>query len=152
MRRTVSAVAAGTVVLVVALAVGAPWSVAVAGAWGTAALVILLAVWLRIFPMDASETKTHARAEDFSHATADLAVLAASVASLIAIGYTLLQARNDHGADKALLIFLAVAVVALSWATVHTLYTVRYGDLYYGDPVGGIDFNDQEPPDYHDFA
>jgi uncharacterized membrane protein len=152
MRRTVSAVAGGTVVLVVAFAVGAPWSVAVAGAWGTAALVILLAVWLRIFPMDASETKTHARAEDFSHATADLAVLTASVASLVAIGYTLLQARTDHGADKALLILLAVAVVALSWATVHTLYTVRYGDLYYGDPIGGIDFNDQEPPDYLDFA
>jgi uncharacterized membrane protein len=35
---------------------------------------------------------------------------------------------------------------------VHTLYVVRYGDLYYSDPVGGIAFNDDEPPDYHDFA
>jgi uncharacterized membrane protein len=152
MRRTVSAVAAGSAVLVVALVVGAAWPVAVAGAWGTAALVILVAVWMRIFGMDAAETKAHARAEDFSHATADFAVLAASVASLVAIGYTLAQAGNDHGADKALLILLAIAVVALSWGTVHTLYTVRYGDLYYGDPIGGIDFNDDEPPDYLDFA
>jgi uncharacterized membrane protein len=152
MRRTVSAVAAGSAVLVVALVVGAAWPVAVAGAWGTAALVILVAVWMRIFGMDAAETKAHARAEDFSHATADFAVLAASVASLVAIGYTLAQAGNDYGADKALLILLAIAVVALSWGTVHTLYTVRYGDLYYGDPIGGIDFNDDEPPDYLDFA
>ena len=34
----------------------------------------------------------------------------------------------------------------------HTLYALRYGDLYYGDPIGGIDFNDDEPPDYLDFA
>jgi uncharacterized membrane protein len=152
MRRTVAAAAAGTVVLVIAFAVGAAWPVAVAGAWGTAALVIVAEVWSRIYRMSAAETKAHARAEDFSHATTDIVVLAASVASLVAIGATLLQAGRDHGVDKALLILLAVAVVALSWATVHTLYTVRYGDLYYGDPIGGIDFNENEPPDYRDFA
>jgi uncharacterized membrane protein len=63
-----------------------------------------------------------------------------------------LEAGKEHGVDKALLILLAVTVVALSWATVHTLYTVRYGDLYYGDPIGGIDFNEDEPPEYRDFA
>ena len=24
--------------------------------------------------------------------------------------------------------------------------------MYYGDPIGGIDFNDEEPPSYRDFA
>jgi uncharacterized membrane protein len=152
MRRTVAAGSAGTVVLVVAFAIGAAWPITVTGAWGTAALVIVAEVWSRIYRMGAAETKAHARAEDFSHATTDIVVLAASVASLVAIGATLLQAGRDHGADKALLILLAVTVVALSWATVHTLYTVRYGDLYYGDPIGGIDFNDDEPPEYRDFA
>ena len=28
----------------------------------------------------------------------------------------------------------------------------RYGDLYYGDVVGGIDFNEDDPPDYRDFG
>ena len=152
MRRAIAASVAAVVVLVVAFAIGAAWPVAVAGAWGTAALVIVVAVWFRIYPMSAVETKAHARAEDFSRATSDVAVLAASVASLIAIAYTLLEAGKDHGADKALLILLAVTVVALSWATVHTLYTVRYGDLYYGDPIGGIDFNEDEPPEFRDFA
>ena len=41
---------------------------------------------------------------------------------------------------------------SLSWLTVHTLYLVRYGDQYYGDPIGGIEFNDDEQPDYRDFA
>jgi len=102
--------------------------------------------------MDAEQTKANARAEDFSRPTSDIAVLAASIASPGAIGYTVHRAGDSHGATKALLIALAVGVVALSWLTVHTLYLVRYGDLYYGDPVGGIDFNDDDPPDYLDFA
>jgi uncharacterized membrane protein len=152
MRRTGVALALGVVVLVVALVLGAAWPVAVAGSWGVAALVIVASVWIRIYPMNAEQTKAHARAEDFSRPTSDLVVLVASVASLGAIGYTVHRAAHAHGATKALLIALAIAVVALSWLTVHTLYLLRYGDLYYGDPVGGIDFNDQQPPDYHDFA
>jgi len=152
MRRTFAAVGAGLVVLVVTLLLGTAWPVALTGSWGVVALVIVCAVWSRIVRMDAEQTKANARAEDFSRPTSDIAVLAASIASLGAIGYTVHRAGDSHGATKALLIALAVGVVALSWLTVHTLYLVRYGDLYYGDPVGGIDFNDDEQPDYLDFA
>ena len=53
---------------------------------------------------------------------------------------------------KGLLIALAVAVVTVSWLAVHLVFTVRYGDLYYGNPVGGIDFKEDDPPDYRDFG
>ena len=152
MRRTFGAVGAGLVVLVVTLVLGTAWPVALTSSWGVVALVIVCSVWSRIGTMDAEQTKANARAEDFSRPTSDVAVLVASVASLGAIAYTVHRAGHSHGATKALLIALAIAVVALSWLTVHTLYLVRYGDLYYGDPVGGIDFNDDEPPDYRDFA
>jgi uncharacterized membrane protein len=151
-RRTIAAVVAGTIVLVVALVLGADWPVALTSSWGVAALVIILVVWIRIYPMNAEQTKANARSEDFSRQTADLAVVIASVASLGAIAYTVARAGNSHGATKGLLIALALAVVSLSWLTVHTLYLVRYGDQYYSDPIGGIEFNDDEPPDYRDFA
>ena len=127
--RTLSAFVVGITVLATLLATGTNWAVAVSCAWGTMALVTVLVVWLRIYGMDAAETKANAQDEDFSRPVADLVMLTASVVSLIAIG-----------------------VVALSWATVHTLYAVRYGDLYYGHPVGGIDFNENDPPDYRDFG
>lgn len=152
MRRTVAAVGAGLAVLVVALVLGASWPVALTAAWGVTALVIVASVWIRIYPMNAEDTKAHARAEDFSRPASDVAVLLASVGSLGAIAYTVHRAGNAHGTTKALLIALALSVVALSWLTVHTLYLLRYGDVYYDDPVGGIDFNDDQPPDYHDFA
>ena len=141
MRRTFGAVGAGLDELVVTLVLGTAWPVALTSSWGVVALVIVCSVWSRIGTMDAEQTKANARAEDFSRPTSDVAVLVASVASLGAIAYTVHRAGHSHGATKALLIALAIAVVALSWLTVHTLYLVRYGDLYYGDPVGGIDFN-----------
>src|SRR5438105_13047709 len=102
--------------------------------------------------MTAAEQKVESQSVDLSRQFDDLVMRKASVFSLIAIGYVLLEARNRHGTDKALLLLLAIGVVALSWATVHTLYAVRYGDLYYGHPVGGIDFDENDPPDYRDFG
>jgi uncharacterized membrane protein len=150
--RFAAAFGAGGVVLAVTLGLGVSWPVALTGSWGVAALVTIVAVWIRIWGMDAELTKANARAEDVARPIADLIILAASVGSLGAIGYTLHRAGSAHGGGKVLLIALAITVVSLSWTTVHTLYVVRYGDLYYGDPIGGIDFNDGGPPDYHDFA
>jgi uncharacterized membrane protein len=41
--------------------------------------------------------------------------------------------------------------VILSWATVHTVFTLRYARLYYA-AGGGIDFNGDRAPTYTDFA
>jgi uncharacterized membrane protein len=151
-RRAAAALGAGLALLAGTLATGVDWAVAVTGGWGLAALLIVAVVWATIWPMDPAATRAHAQAEDFSRGVSDLVVLGASSASLIAIGFTLVRAGHHTGTDKALLILLAVVVVALSWLAIHTIYTLRYGDLYYGSPVGGVNFNEEEPPDYHDFA
>ena len=151
LRATAAFVAAGAVLAGAVLA-GAAWPVALSSAWGVAALLILARILLEIGRMDSAQTKAHARTADFSRPFADAVILTASVGSLLAIGYTVETAGNRHGTTKALLILLAFAVVAVSWLTVHTLFVLRYGDLYYAEPVGGIDFSDDEQPDYRDFA
>jgi len=151
LRRVELAFAAGALVLILTLLLGGGWTVGLSCGWVAAALVTSLLIWLRIWRMSPDETAAHAQAEDYSRPLADLVVLSASVASLAAIGFTLVDARHHSGTTKGLLIALAVAVVALSWLTVHLVFTVRYGDLYYGDPVGGIDFKEDGAPDYRDF-
>jgi len=47
---------------------------------------------------------------------------------------------------------LGLLSVAVSWFTVHTIYALRYALLYYAEPVGGVDFNQEDPPCYRDFA
>lgn len=149
--RNVAALGAGGATLGIAFALGASWPIAVSAGWAVAAIVIGLAVWPRILRMDPDGTKANARDEDFSRVTADFVLIAAAIASLVSIFYLVHEAGGRHGVGKLLLVILAVSTVVLSWQTIQTVFTVRYGDLYYGDPIGGIDFNDSEPPDYHDF-
>ena len=152
-RRLAVAGAAGVAALIGAVLGGASWAVAVDGAWAAAAFVFLAWVWLAIAGKNAAQTASMSRAEDVSRPLADLILLGSSVASLVAVGFVLSQASRDSGTDKGLLIGFALVGVALAWASVHTVYTLRYGDLYYGSkPVGGIDFHADSPPDYHDLA
>jgi uncharacterized membrane protein len=150
--RLAVATVAGLAALVIALLVGGSWAVAVSVGWCTLALVVLVWVWSVIGPKDAEETRRHAGGEDLSRPTAGAVLVSASVVSLVGVAFALIQAGRDHGAAKTLLIALVVLTVALGWATIHTVYTLRYGDLYYNDPVGGINFHDDDPPDYIDFA
>ena len=152
MRRLVVAGVTFTVVLTGALLADAPAGVAIAAAWGAAALASVSSIWIQVGRWDPAETAAHARAEDVSQRVADLIVVSASVCSLVPVGLTILSAGRHHGTDKVLLILLATSVVALSWALVHTVYALRYGDLYYATPTGGIDFNASGEPDYRDFA
>jgi uncharacterized membrane protein len=151
-RRLVVGAIAGIVATVAAAAAGAHWQVALSIGWCALAGVILVWVWATIGSKDANATAEHARSEDFSRATADLVLLGASVASLGAVAMTLVLAGQAHDGRKAALVALTIFTVALAWGLVHTVYTLRYGDLYYGDPVGGIDFNEDDKPDYRDFA
>jgi uncharacterized membrane protein len=143
---------AGVIAGTAAAFANADWQVAISVGWCAFTLVILVWVWSTIGWKDARSTAAHARAEDFSHATADIVLLGASVASLVAVAMTLVVAGEAHGAQKAALITLTILTVALSWLTVHTVFTVRYGDLYYADPIGGVEFNEEDKPDYRDFA
>jgi uncharacterized membrane protein len=42
--------------------------------------------------------------------------------------------------------------VILSWALVNTVFALKYARLYYVDADGGLDFKNDEPPAYCDFA
>ena len=142
---------AGLVVAVVAgLTVG--WSSAPLVGWDGAALVFVAWIWLTIRRMDGSATASHATREDPGRAIADVIVLVAAVASLAAVGYLLVRAASAEGPERNLLAGFAVLSITVSWFTVHMVYTVRYARLYYVDEEGGVDFHQDAPPDYRDFA
>ena len=63
-----------------------------------------------------------------------------------------MKASQTEGAGKLVLTAAGVATVVVSWAVVHVVFTLRYAHEYYSDPAGGIDFKNDEPPDYQDFA
>jgi uncharacterized membrane protein len=90
---------------------------------------------------------------DPTRASTDGLILVAAVASLAATGVVLVSANATQGAAKAGLAGLAIISVGMSWLMLHTLFTLRYAVLYYRDPPeGGMDFNQEQPPQYSDFA
>lgn len=149
--RLVIMLAAGVVAAAVTAVLGT-WETAVLVGWAVAAGTFCAIVWARTWRLDPAQTKSHALREDPSRATTDLLLLGANVASLIAVGLVLVEARSATGARQGVLAGLVVLSVALSWLLVQTLFTLRYALLYYGDPEGGISFNSDDPPQYSDFA
>jgi uncharacterized membrane protein len=88
---------------------------------------------------------------------------AAALAFLMIVWPIILRADSPHaelagresGAQRVLLIGVAVLTVVLSWTVVNTIYTLRYADLHFGSRAAGIGFGDsvgQERPNYRDFA
>ncbi len=130
------------------------WRYAPSVGWAAASLVYLIWVWLVIGRMDAERTRAHSTREDPAKTIADTILIVASVASLAALVLILGQAKNAPPLAKDAMAALGVASVALSWFMVHTLYTLRYAAMYYTSTAKTkpIDFNQDEPPRYVDFA
>lgn len=128
------------------------WLLAPIIGWATASVVYVVWVWSTIGHMDAGTTASHATREDPSRAVSDLLVLFASLGSLGVVLYLLVQEHSTPLEVRGSLAGVAVVSVALSWGLIHTLFTLRYASLYYWDQEGGIDFNQDEPPRYSDFA
>jgi uncharacterized membrane protein len=120
--------------------------------WDALALTFCVWMWTSIWRLDPPSTQAHSQRENPGRQTTDLVVVAAGLASIIAVGVVLFGATNDDGSIKFFEAGLALFSVFVTWTTVHTVYTTRYAQLYYEGAPGGIDFNEDEQPDYRDFA
>jgi uncharacterized membrane protein len=131
-----------------------PWQATVLVGWDVACLYFLVLTWSAVGPKSAGDTKANAVSEDPSAPLADLVICFAAIACIVGAGFALALASSTAGAAKAGLIALSVLSVLLSWGAVHTVFALRYARLFYANsPKGaGIDFNEDDPPDYRDFA
>jgi uncharacterized membrane protein len=147
--RVMACFAAG-VLASLALAVLGAGELSALGGWTVAALGMLTWVWAISWPQDPGGTKRLAEDEGRTHAT-DTVVLVAAVASLAAVVVAVVQAGGRGAVDVAAVV-LSVGVVILSWALVNTVFALKYARLYYFGSDGGIDFHQEGPPAYSDFA
>jgi uncharacterized membrane protein len=119
--------------------------------WTIAASVALIWVWRTSWPQDSQGTKRLAEEEGQSRST-DTAVLIAAVASLAAVAEALVRSSSNQDPLAITLVILSVVAAVLSWALVNTVFALKYARLYYVDEDGGIDFRQDRPPTYADFA
>jgi uncharacterized membrane protein len=129
----------------------AVWQAAVLIGWSCASAIAVLWILIEVWGHDAEGTAAVARREDDSRVAADLLLVSSSVISLVAVGFGLVKAAHSKGLAQGGLTAIAVLTVVLSWAVVQCTYLLRYARLYY-TMGGGVDFNEDDPPDYRDFA
>lgn len=130
------------------------WEPAVLTGWDVGAVAFLASLWSVIGRADAVQTAHLATREDETRSTAAALLLGASLASLLAVGFTLSAAGREIGGPRLMLIVAALLTVVVSWMVVNTVFTLRYADLYYSVHAG-VDFGSETPddrPDYRDFA
>ena len=149
--RVGAAAAAGACVGALASLPGS-WQVGTLVGWDVAAGVYVAWTWATIWHRDPPATAGLALREDPGRAVADALVLVASIASVLAIALAITAGRAPGLGTRDGRAALAVVSVAISWTVVQTVFTSHYARLYYQRPPGGIDFNQDAPPRYSDFA
>jgi uncharacterized membrane protein len=117
-------------------------------AWGVAAAIFLAWTWATIWPMDADTTARVASREDPARPVRDLLLLLVAASSLVAVALVVVPA----GRVGARHLVVGIACIVTSWLVVHTVFALKYARLYYTPPEGGIDFKQNDPPTYRDFA
>jgi uncharacterized membrane protein len=142
----VSFLAAGIIGGIAAPLLG--WATAGLIAWVAAALVFLIWSWASLWSLGVEDTAWVAARADGSRAVRDLALIAISIGTLLAVALVIFRAHQNPPSR----IVLGVACIAASWLVLNTVFTLRYARLYYTDPRGGVDFNQEDDPTFPDFA
>jgi uncharacterized membrane protein len=126
-------------------------------AWDGLCLTYLGLVWRAIAGTTLHDIRARAEREDEGRGLILGLVLAASAASLVAMGFELSIAKHATGFSRAAHVAAAAGSVGLSWLMVQVIFALHYAHEYYtahpesGVDCGGLMFPGGEPPDYWDF-
>jgi uncharacterized membrane protein len=132
---------------------GAPFGLLFA--WNAAAVVLLGLSWLAIAGSTPAGTRKRAAAEDPGRTLVYVIVLIAASVSLLAAVVLSRQAKTLAPDMAHRMGMLCLMTVAVSWALLHSAFTLRYARLYYRqdkEGVGGVEFPGKQEPSYFDFA
>jgi uncharacterized membrane protein len=130
--------------------------------WLTYAASSLTLSLLTILNVHPAAMHQDAHAQDSSKTLVFLFAVFASIASLFAIVILLKNGVGSDGKQLTMHVLLSIACVISSWVLVHTIFTFRYAHFFYCDmedgsdsktfKPGGLDFPNENKPDYLDFA
>ncbi len=123
--------------------------------WVTACLLYTVPMMAHLMATSHERTQ-HFVGGQGSRTQLDVVVVAASLASLAAIGYFLLSSSgsgaNASMAIKTVNAGLALGSVVGAWLSVHVTYALRYARHWYLNEPGCVDFNTTHEPRMSDFV
>jgi uncharacterized membrane protein len=149
--------AAAAVGVAVTFASPSHWSVIcrVLTGWNSGLLVLVPLTYIIVGRFDARQIRAHYEEEDPTAPVIVMVVVAAALLSLLAI-ISLLSTMKQVPADERWgHLLLATITIASSWLIVHTMFTLRYADMYYSvaqDAPPPLVFPETRQPLFWDFV
>ena len=126
--------------------------------WDVFSAVLLCMTWIVFFTVGSQHIREESKIQDESRTVIFFIVVIAALAGLLGV-LQLVLTKNQTDHEKAIVLPIAILGLLFSWLLVHSIFTVRYAHLYYGnDPdqpethVGGLKFPSEDRPDFLDFA
>ncbi|HEY4967420.1 MAG TPA: DUF1345 domain-containing protein [Puia sp.] len=130
--------------------------------WSSFSFSILVLFWMTIVKAEVHEVKYIAKRQDSSRTIVFIFVLVAALIGFFAVIFLLKILPDRKEAGYWYHIRLSFISVTLSWALIHTIFSFRYAHLYYTcrreekgiekEDEGGLQFPNEDSPDYLDFA
>ncbi|MEO6947994.1 MAG: DUF1345 domain-containing protein [Ginsengibacter sp.] len=126
--------------------------------WDVFCLAMIIMSWITFFQADDRHIRQIAGKQDPKRAIVFAIILIATLAGMFAV-LLLIMAKKDGSESTDYKTPIAVAGMLLSWFLIHTTFTFRYAHIFYGDNkndksthAGGLEFPEDDKPDYLDFA
>jgi len=152
--RLAAGLAAGVIVWPVAKYFGVPQGADLLLTWDGAAIVYLLTMWILFIRSTEVELRSRAARNDEGPPVLMLIVLAAILASLGAVVWAMIVAKDAPSPARLLIVGCAAATLILSWLVLQTVFVLHYAHRHFGSGrgKGGIQFPGEPPTSYLDFA
>ncbi len=126
--------------------------------WDTFSLCMIILTWITFTITKSQQIREQARVQDSSRTLIFFIILIATLASFLAV-VLLLVTKQQFQNEKSFHLIIAIAGMVLSWFLIHTIFTLRYAHIFYGDDeknptthAAGLEFPGDKKPDYLDFA
>jgi len=126
--------------------------------WDTFSLCMIIMSWVTFLVTSSKQIREQARVQDQAASIIFILVIISTIASFLAVLLLLVVKHSGHESHSWRLP-IAIAGMVFSWFLIHTIFTLRYAHIYYGDHAstpdkyrGGLSFPDDATPEYIDFA
>ncbi|MEO7120772.1 MAG: DUF1345 domain-containing protein [Ginsengibacter sp.] len=126
--------------------------------WDTFCLSMVILTWITFSVTTSHQIREQAGVQDSSRVIIFIIILIATLASFLAV-LLLVLSKDKVKSVETFHLIVSIAGMILSWFLIHTIFTLRYAHIFYGDDkknpkkhAGGLDFPDDDTPDYLDFA
>lgn len=126
--------------------------------WDTFSVCMITLSWVTFFITKSKQIRQQAKIQDSGRSIVFIVVVISTLASFFAVLLLIVTKKGENGGSSWHLP-IAISGMLFSWILIHTIFTLRYAHIYYGDHAtkpdiyaGGLEFPEDSLPEYLDFA